>query len=129
MNLGTETKITHLKPALGFSRTFSTPPNPSTASQYFWTGTYTAYPGKRNQVLQYLSAFADDIVNLEPDTLNYLVLVPDDESDEDTLYLWEQYSDESGLREVHVKSKAAAGLKDTIGPLLKNRVMAGFQEI
>jgi quinol monooxygenase YgiN len=118
-----------LKPILGFARTQPLPSDSSSsASRYFWTGTYTAHPGQRDQVLHYLTAFADEIVDSEPDTLNYIVLVPDDEeNDEDTLYLWEQYSDERALREVHVKSNAAAGLKDTIGPLLKDRSMAGFR--
>ena len=97
--------------------------------QYFWTGTYTAHPGKRCQILHFLSAFADEIVNVESNTLNYLVLIPADEHDVDTLYLWERYSDEMALREVHGKSTAAQGLKYTIGPLLRDRAMAGFRAV
>jgi quinol monooxygenase YgiN len=58
-----------------------------------------------------------------------LALVPRDERDQDALYLWEEYTSETALREVHTKSKAAMGLKDTPGPLLEGREMAGFTEI
>jgi len=112
---------------LGFSQKQS--PSQPTSAQYFWTGTYTAHPGKRFQVLHFLDSFADEIVNVESDTLNYLVLIPADESEMDTLYLWERYSDEMALREVHGKSTAAQGLKDTIGPLLRDRAMARFRAV
>ena len=112
---------------LGFSQ--KQPSSQPTSAQYFWTGTYTAHPGKRCQVLHFLDAFADEIVNVESDTLNYLVLIPEDESEMDTLYLWERYADEMALREVHAQSTAAAGLKDTIGPLLRDRAMAGFRAV
>ena len=55
--------------------------------------------------------------------------MPRDERDQDALYLWEEYTSETALREVHTKSKAAIGLKDTPGPLLEGREMAGFTEI
>ena len=112
---------------VGFSQ-IQPSPQP-TSAQYFWTGTYTAHPGKRFQVLHFLDAFADEIVKVESDTLNYLVLIPEDESEMDTLYLWERYADEMALREVHAQSTAAAGLKDTIGPLLRDRAMAGFRAV
>jgi len=112
---------------LGF---YKKPPSyQPTSGEYFWTGTYTAHPGKRCQVIHFLDTFADEIVNVESNTLNYIVLIPDDESEMDTLYLWERYADEMALREVHAKSTAVQGLKDTIGPLLRDRAMAGFRAV
>ena len=125
---GVDSKHTYLYPEVGFSRTRFRPTIPS-QDGYFWTGTYTARPGKRGQVLRHLAQFADEIVDMEPETLSYLVLVPRDERDQDTLYLWEEYTSEAALRDVHMKSKVAMGLKDAIGPLLEHREMAAFTEI
>jgi quinol monooxygenase YgiN len=96
---------------------------------YFWTGTYTAIPGERDAIVSILSNFSSIVERTEPETLSYVILIPTDEGDQDTVYLWEQYSNESGLRDVHVKSDAASKLKDQIGHLLSGRSMAGYRRI
>ena len=96
---------------------------------YFWIGTYTVVPGKRAEVVSILSDFASVIEQTEPETLSYTVYLSTNEGNEDTIYLWEQYSSEIGLRDVHMKSDAASKLKDHIGPLLTGRSMAGYRQV
>jgi quinol monooxygenase YgiN len=96
---------------------------------YFWTGTYTAVPGKRAEVVSILSDFSSVVEQTEPDTLSYIVFLSTNDVDEDTIYLWEKYVNESGLRDVHMRSDAASKLKDQIGPLLNDRSMAGYHQI
>jgi quinol monooxygenase YgiN len=96
---------------------------------YFWTGTYTAAPRERDAIVSILSDFSSIVEKTEPETLSYVILIPTDEGDRDTIYLWEQYLNESGLKDVHAKSDAASKLKDQIGHLLSGRSMAGYRRI
>jgi quinol monooxygenase YgiN len=100
-------------------------PNPF----YFWIGTYTVEPGKRAEVVSILSDFSSVIEQTEPETLSYIVYLSTNEGNEDTIYLWEQYSSEIGFRDVHMTSDAASKLKDQIGPFLTGRSMAGYRQV
>jgi quinol monooxygenase YgiN len=84
-------------------------------------------PGKRDEVISILQEFGEIVGQTEPDTWTYLVMKPTE--DEDNLYLWERYANERALREVHVKSSAAAGLKDKLGHLLVGRSMGAYHEV
>ena len=52
-----------------------------------------------------------------------------DDREENTLHLWELYANENGLRQVHMKTAAAANLKNKIGNLLTGRSLSGFQRV
>jgi quinol monooxygenase YgiN len=120
------TREIHFQPVAGFVR----PPNEQNGSlgpTYIWSGTYTVAPGKRDQVISILQEFGESVRQTEPYTWTYLVLKPT--GDEDTLYLWERYANEGGLREVHVNSSAARGLKDKLGHLLVGRSMGRYHEM
>ena len=99
-----------------------------TISPFIWSGTYTTQSGKRQEVVSALRDFAPQVERSEPDTWSYLVFESLDAED-NTLYLWELYANEEGLREVHVKSGAAANLKDQIGNLLTGRSLSGYHHI
>jgi quinol monooxygenase YgiN len=114
----------------GFTRPIELQSSKSDASAfYFWTGTYTAVPGERDAIISILSNFSSIVEKTESETLSYVILIPTDVGDQNTIYLWEQYSNESGLIDVHVKSDAASKLKDQIGHLLGGRSMAGYRRI
>jgi hypothetical protein len=76
-------------------------------------------------VISALVDFAKQVEASEPDTWSYMVFTLLGDVNDDVLYLWELYANENGLREVHVKSSAAARLKDKIGHLLNGRSMDG----
>ena len=84
---------------------------------------------KRQEVVSALTDFAPQVERSEPDTWSYLVFESLDDGEDNTLYLWELYANERGLREVHVKSAAAANLKDQIGNLLTGRSLSGYHHI
>lgn len=97
-----------------------------TPNCFIWSGTYTTHEGLRPTVVEKLNRFSDKIIGSEPNTLAYLVFEETEGRNSDTLYLWELYSNETGMREVHAKSSAAAQLKDDIGSLLSDRVLRGY---
>ena len=122
--------ISALRKVTGFSRQMDTNcSNSATSSPFIWSGTYTIQSGKREDVVSALTDFAPQVGESEPDTWSYLVFESLDDGDENTLYLWELYANENGLREVHVKSDAAANLKAKIGHLLIGRSLCGYRRI
>ena len=123
-SISVSSKIIHLRVVGGFLREI--PKAQLTPNCFIWSGTYTTHQGLRPTVVEKLNRFSDRIIGSEPNTLAYLVFEETEGRNPDTLYLWELYSDQTGLTEVHAKSSAAAQLKDDIGSLLSDRVLQGY---
>jgi quinol monooxygenase YgiN len=77
--------------------------------------TMVAKPGKRDELK---AAFAGmfEQVKSEPGTLHYTLAEGDEP---DTLYFWEQYSDQAAM-DAHMGSPALAELHGKLGDLLAN---------
>jgi len=67
------------------------------------------------------------IESSEPETISFLVFKGTDEPD--TVYVWERYTSESALRDVHHKSAGYARLREKTGPLMKSREINGYCEV
>jgi len=109
----------------GFIRPGFTPK--ITSETFIWSGTYTVQEGQTRVVIRALQTFASKIKDTEPETLAYVVLVDSTEASGNVLQLWEMYSEEKALSEVHAKSDLAEKLKEQIGMLLTDRDMRGYK--
>ena len=117
-----QARLTRLRGVAGFVRDDEARMTPES---FVWSGNYTTREGSRTTAIDKLSQFSTRIINSEPETLAYLVFTND--SEPQNLYLWELYSNEAGLREVHAKSAAAEQLKEDIGGLLSHRDMRAYR--
>ena len=48
---------------------------------------------------------------------------------EDTVYVWERYTSERALRDVHHLSEGYSRMRDRIGPMLTGREINGYYEV
>lgn len=45
------------------------------------------------------------------------------------MYVWERYTDEKALREVHHKSEGYLRMRERMGPLIEERSIDGYYEV
>ena len=63
----------------------------------------------------------------EPETLSFIVLKATDE--EDVVYVWERYTSESALKDIHWKSEGYAKMRAKTGPIVRTRTIYGYYEV
>lgn len=121
-------RVIHCQPIAGFLFRPEEPSHPDD-NLYIWAGTYTTKPGKRDEVITALKEFSPVVEDSEPETLSYVVLKALGDEYQDVVCLWERYTKESALRNIHAKSEEAAKLKDKISPLLADRSLNGYRQV
>jgi quinol monooxygenase YgiN len=77
----------------------------------------TTQPGKRADVVAGMASMMDH-VETEPGTLKYILT--EDQSQDDVLWMYEEYSDQAAL-DSHGSSDAMKALGGSIGPFLAGR--------
>lgn len=119
--------IDHAKPVAGFLTRPNAPNHGNCAGAFIWTGKFVTEPGKADEVVEALKENLPYIESSEPDTISFLVFKGTDEPG--TVFVWERYTSESALRDVHHKSAGYARLREKTGPLLKSRSINGYHEV
>jgi|SRR5579859_4701489 len=117
--------LEHATPIAGFLTRPGAPNHGNNPNAYIWTGKFVTQPGKAEDLIEALKNNLPYIEKSEPETISFLVLKG---TEPDTVYVWERYSTESALRDVHHKSAGYAKLRETTGPFMKTRDINGFHE-
>jgi quinol monooxygenase YgiN len=119
--------IEHAVPVAGFLVRPNAPDFGNHKNAFIWTGKFVTQSGKADEVIAALKENLPYIEKSEPETISFLVFKGTDEKD--TVYVWERYTSEKALREVHHKSEGYAKLRETTGPLLKTRSINAYYEV
>ena len=117
----------HATPVAGFLTRPDAPDHGKCPGAFIWAGKFVTQPGKADDVIEALRENLPYIESSEPETISFLVLKGADEPD--VVYVWERYTTESALRDVHHKSAGYARLREKTGPLMKSRDIEGYREI
>ena len=120
--------LEHATPVAGFlTRPNAANNGNSPPGAYIWTGKFITKPGKASAVIETLKANIPYIEAHEPDTISFLVLKGADY--DRSVYVWERYTDENALREVHHKSEGYLKMRERMGPLIETREINGYYEV
>lgn len=117
----------HVIPVTGFLTRPNAPNHGNYPGAFIWTGKIIAHPGKADEIIGALKENLPYIESSELETISFLVLRGAD--DPDAVYVWERYTSESALRDVHHKSEGYAKLMAKTGPLVKSRSVDGYHEV
>jgi len=119
-------KLEHATPVAGFVVRPGASNHGNYPGSFIWTGKFVTQPGKADEVVEALKANLPYIESSEPETISFVVLKGEEP---DTVYVWERYTSESNLRDVHHQSAGYAKLRATTGPLMKTREINGYYEV
>jgi quinol monooxygenase YgiN len=119
-------KLEHATPVAGFLVRPNAPNHGNHPNSFIWTGKFTTLPGKADDVIAALKENIPYIESSEPETLSFVVLKGADEAD--AVYVWERYTSEKALKEIHFTSEGYLKMRGKVGPLLKVRDIQGFIE-
>jgi len=125
--MGGPLKIEHAIPVAGFLVRPGAPNHGNYPGSFIWTGKFVTHPGKSDEVVEALKENLPYIESSEPETISFLVLKGADEPD--VVYVWERYTSESALRDIHHKSAGYARLREKTGSLFKTREIDGYYEV
>jgi quinol monooxygenase YgiN len=114
-------------PVAGFLTRPNAPNHGNAPDAFIWAGKFRTQPGKADEVIDALKENLPYIESSEPETISFVVLKGVDE--EDAVYVWERYSTENALRDVHFKSAGYAKLRERTGSLMKTRNINGYKEL
>lgn len=123
---GAPLKLEHAIPVAGFLVRPGVPNHGNYPGSFIWAGKFVTQPGKADEVVEALKENLPYIESSEPETISFVVLkgeVPD------TVYVWERYTSESSLRDIHHQSAGYARLREKTGPLMKTREINGYHEV
>lgn len=119
--------LEHATPVAGFLTRPGAPNHGNYKGSFIWTGKLEGKPGTGDDIVEALKANLPYIESSEPETISFIVLKGADVPD--VVYVWERYTSESALKDIHFKSAGYAKLRETIGPILKNRNINGYYEV
>lgn len=114
-------------PVAGFIVRPNAPNHGNYPDAFIWAGKFVTEPGKADEVIEALKENLPYIESSEPETISFLIFKGIDE--EDTVYVWERYTSETALRDVHHKSAGYARLREKTGPLMKSRTIHGYKQV
>jgi quinol monooxygenase YgiN len=125
--LSGEFVLGHAAPVAGFLVRPDAPNHGNYPGAYIWTGKFVTYPGKADEAIAALKENLPYVESSEPETISFLVLKGIDE--EDVVYVWERYTSESALRDIHHQSPGYLKLREKTGKLYKSRSINGYYEV
>jgi quinol monooxygenase YgiN len=125
--MGGDCVLEHAKPVAGFVVRPNAPNHGNYPGAFIWTGKFKTQPGKADEAVEALMENLPYIESSEPETIGFLVLKGTDE--DDVIYVWERYTSESALRDIHHQSAGYSRLREKTGPLMKTRTVDGYHEV
>jgi len=119
--------LENAKPVAGFLVRPNAPNHGNYPGAFIWTGKFVTEKGKADEAIEALKENLPYIESSEPETISFLILKGLDE--EDVVYVWERYTSESALRDIHHKSAGYLRLREKTTPLYKSRSIDGYTEV
>jgi quinol monooxygenase YgiN len=100
-------------------------PSAKISDQFIWIAKIDTLPGKRPELLKAIHTHTGNVKRTEEGTLSFLVLESKD--NETSVTLLERYISEKYFKEVHAVSASMQEYRDKTGPLVKDKVSAGYR--
>jgi quinol monooxygenase YgiN len=117
----------HAKPVAGFITRPGAANYGKSPGAFIWTGKFVTEPGKADEMIEAIKENLPYVEASEPETISFLLLKGTD--DEDTVYVWERYTSESALRDIHHQSAGYLRMREKMGPIMKSRSIDGYYEV
>jgi quinol monooxygenase YgiN len=114
----------YVTPVAGFITRPDAPNHGNYPNSYIWIGRFPTHPGKADEATQALKDNLPYIESSEPETIGFVIFKGDD-----VVHVWERYTSESALRDIHHKSEGYLRMREKIGPLIKSREVQGYRAI
>lgn len=119
--------LEHAKPVSGFLVRPNAPNHGNHSGAFIWAGKSVANVGKGDQVVDALLEILPYVESSEPETISFMVLRGIENPD--IVYVWERYTNEHALRNVHQQTEMYKRMRERIDELVKVREIGGHREV